>query len=169
VPFDWVIEAARELRKRLNVFGLTSFCKTTGGKGLHVVAALAMEKNSPDWPAAKAFARELCRRMAADQPGRFNMTMAMKARRGRIYLDYLRNDRMATAVAPLSPRAREDPTVSMPADWPQVRGGLDPKKFTVRTAPALLRKNRPWKDYAQSAQPLRQAIERLLKKNQGET
>ena len=163
VPFGRVIEAAVELRKRLESFGLTGFCKTTGGKGLHVVTALAPDKKSPDWSAAKTFAQEVCRRLAADQPDRFIMTMAKKDRGGRIFLDYLRNDRMATAVAPLSPRAREGATVSMPVDWPQVRAGLDPKKFTVRTAPALLRKNRPWKDYAKSAKPLRQAIEQLLK------
>jgi len=163
VPFARVIEAAVELRKRLESFGLTGFCKTTGGKGLHVVTALASDKKSPDWWAAKTFAQEVCRRLAADQPDRFNMTMAKKDRGGRIFLDYLRNDRMATAVAPLSPRARKGATVSMPVDWPQVRAGLDPKKFTVRKAPSLLRKNRPWKDYTKSAKPLRQAIEQLLK------
>jgi bifunctional non-homologous end joining protein LigD len=163
VPFARVIEAAVELRKRLESFGLMGFCKTTGGKGLHVVTALAPDKKSPDWWAAKTFAKEVCRRLAADQPDRFNMTMAKRARVGRIFLDYLRNDRMATAVAPLSPRAREGATVSMPVDWPQMRAGLDPKKFTVRTTPALLRKNWPWKDYAKSAKPLRQAIEQLLK------
>jgi bifunctional non-homologous end joining protein LigD len=163
VPFGRVIEAAVELRKRLKALGLTAFCKTTGGKGLHVVTALTADKKSPDWSAAKTFAREVCRRLSADQPDRFSMTMAKKDRGGRIFLDYLRNDRMATAVAPLSPRASEGATVSMPVDWPQVRAGLDPKKFTVRTAPALLRKNRPWKDYARSAKPLRQAIEQLLK------
>jgi bifunctional non-homologous end joining protein LigD len=89
--------------------------------------------------------------------------MTKKDRRGRIFLDYLRNDRMATAVAPLSPRAREGATVSMPIDWPQVRAGLDPRSCTLRTAPALLRKNRPWRDYEESATPLRQAIEKLLK------
>jgi bifunctional non-homologous end joining protein LigD len=163
VPFGRVIEAAVALRKRLKGFGLTGFCKTTGGKGLHVVTPLASDKKSPDWWAAKTFAQEVCRRLAADQPDRFNMTMAKKDRSGRIFLDYLRNDRMATAVAPLSPRARKGATVSMPVDWSQVRAGLDPKKFTVRMAPSLLRKNRPWKNYAESAKPLRQAIEHLLK------
>jgi bifunctional non-homologous end joining protein LigD len=163
VPFGHVIQTAIELRKRLEDLGLTAFCKTTGGKGLHVVTPLAADKKSPDWPAAKAFAREVCRRLAADQPDRFIMTMTRKDRGGRIFLDYLRNDRMATAVAPLSPRAREGATVSMPLSWPQVRAGLDPKKFTVRSAPALLRRNRPWKDYAGSANPLRRAIEQLLK------
>jgi len=163
VYFGRVIEAAVELRKRLEGFGLTGFCKTTGGKGLHVVTALASDKKSPDWWAAKTFAQEVCRRLAADQPDHFNMTMAKKDRGGRIFLDYLRNDRTATAVAPLSPRAREGATVSMPVDWSQVRAGLDPKKFTVRMAPTLLRKNRPWKDYTKSAKPLRQAIEQLLK------
>lgn len=163
VPFGRVIEAAVELRKRLERFGLTGFCKTTGGKGLHVVTALAFDKKSPNWWAAKTFAQEVCRRLAVDQPEHFSTTMTKKNRGGRIFLDYLRNDRMATAVAPLSPRAREGATVSMPVDWPQVRAGLDPKKFTLRTAPALLRRKRPWKDYARSAKPLRHAIELLLK------
>jgi bifunctional non-homologous end joining protein LigD len=163
VPFGRVIEAAVELRKRLKILGLTTFCKTTGGKGLHIVAPLAYDKKSPDWGAAKMFAQEVCRRLAADHPDRFKTTMSKKERAGHIYLDYLRNDRVATAVAPLSPRAREGASVSMAINWPQVRAGLDPGKFTVRTAPALLRKYQPWKDYAASAIPLRQAIEQLLK------
>jgi bifunctional non-homologous end joining protein LigD len=164
VPFGRVVEAAVALRKHLAEVGLTAFCKTTGGKGLHVVTTLAFDKKSPDWSAAKIFAQEVCRRLAADQPDRYIMTMTKKHRGGRIFLDYLRNDRMATAVAPLSPRASKGAPVSMPVDWPQVRAGLDPSKFTVRTAPPLLRKNRPWKEYAKSAKPFRQAIERLLKK-----
>ena len=127
------------------------------------ITALAPDKKSPDWSGAKTFAQEVCRRLATDHPDRFVTTMAKKDRGGRIFLDYLRNDRMATAVAPLSPRAREGATVSMPVDWSQLRAGLDPRQFTVRSAPALLRKNRPWKDYAKSAKPLRRAIEQLLK------
>jgi bifunctional non-homologous end joining protein LigD len=163
VPFGRVIDAAVELRNRLEELGLTAFCKTTGGKGLHVVAALAFDKKSPGWSTAKIFAHEVCRRLAADQPDRYITTMAKRHRGGRIFLDYLRNDRMATAIATLSPRAREGAPVSMPVDWPQVRAGLDPKKFTVRTAPMLLHKNRPWKEYAKSAKSFREAIEQLLK------
>jgi bifunctional non-homologous end joining protein LigD len=161
VEFTAVIDAAIELRDRLKALGLTGFCKTTGGKGLHVVTPLAKAKL--EWPMAKEFAKEVCRRLAADRPDAYVMNMAKKERTGRIFLDYLRNDRTSTAVAPLSPRAREGATVSMPIDWPQVKKGLDPRKFTLRTAPALLKKTEPWTDYAASAKPLRPAIERLLK------
>jgi bifunctional non-homologous end joining protein LigD len=107
VPFDRVIEAALEMHDRLKALGLASFCKTTGGKGLHVVTPLATSKKDKlGWPEAKAFAREICVQMAADNPTRYLVNMAKKERVGRIFLDYLRNDRMSTAVAPLSPRAR---------------------------------------------------------------
>src|SRR5262249_11463110 len=116
-----------------------------------------------DWDAAKMFAKEICRRLADEAPERYVLNMAKKERGGRIFLDYLRNDRMSTAVAPLSPRARAGATVSMPLSWTQVKTGLDPRKFTLRTAPALLKKSKPWADYARSAKPLRSAIERLIK------
>jgi len=159
LDFEAVIDAAREVKARLEAVGLAPFCKTTGGKGLHVVTPLARARL--DWPTAKTFARELCARMAADSPDRYLVNMAKAKRTGKIFLDYLRNDRMSTAVAPLSPRARPGAAVSMPLTWGQVRAGLDPKKYTVRTAPALLGKSDAWEGYFESERPLADAIKRL--------
>jgi bifunctional non-homologous end joining protein LigD len=162
VAFEAVVAAAGELQRRLEALGLVTFCKTTGGKGLHVVTPLAVQKaRNVSWPEAKAFAREVCRRMAADAPDRFLITMSKKQRAGKIFLDYLRNDRLATAVAPLSPRARPGAPVSMPLKWAQVKPGLDPNGFTLRTVASLLKKAKPWADYAEGERPLSAAIKKL--------
>ncbi|MGL3606248.1 DNA ligase D [Rhizobium sp. G187] len=164
VPFTAVVEAAREMRDRLEELGLISFCKTTGGKGLHVVSPLAVNKKKPlSWDEAKGFARDVCQQMAAENPDRYLIKMTKSLRKGRIFLDYLRNDRMATAVAPLSPRARPGAPVSMPLTWAQVKKDLDPKRFTIRTVPALLSKSPAWQDYCDGERSLDQAIKRLGK------
>ncbi|HEX5459869.1 MAG TPA: DNA ligase D [Steroidobacteraceae bacterium] len=162
VGFEAVIEAARELRERLEGLGLATFLKTTGGKGLHVVTPFTQPRNKTlDWPLVKSFARELCARMAADSPRLYVINMAKRVRTGRIFLDYLRNDRTATAVAPLSPRAREGAPVSMPLTWAQARAGLNPRKFTLRTAPALLDRSGAWEGYSEASRPLQPAIAKL--------
>jgi len=166
VDFDTVVATARELKERLSGLGLESFCKTTGGKGLHVVAPLIeTARAATDWATAKDLSHALCLAMEADTPDLYVVNMAKSKREGRIFLDYLRNDRMATAVAPLSPRARPGATVSMPLSWARVRAGLDPRKFTIRTAPAMLKKSKPWSDYDDARRSLADAIRKLKRKS----
>jgi bifunctional non-homologous end joining protein LigD len=161
VPFGDVIAAAKELRERIERLGLVAFCKTTGGKGLHVVTPLRVKPEGLGWDAAKPFAEAVCSAMASDSPQRYLVKMSKKLRAGRIYLDYLRNDRTATAVAPLSPRARPGATVSMPLAWSQLRAGLDPGRFTLANVPSLIAKAWPWQDYGDAERPLEAAIRKL--------
>jgi bifunctional non-homologous end joining protein LigD len=158
VKFDAVIAGALEIRDRLKAVGLESFCKTTGGKGLHVVTPLKVGRNAIEWPVAKNFAHIICAQMAEDSPAKYLDNMSKQQRVGKIFLDYLRNDRTSTAVAVLSPRAREGAPVSMPIQWKEARRGLDPKRFTVRSTPELLRKSKPWEGYGKAARSLSDAI-----------
>jgi bifunctional non-homologous end joining protein LigD len=166
VDFADVVEAAKDMRQRLTAAGLESFCKTTGGKGLHVVTPLLHgARDRVTWKEAKAFAQAVCQWMANDDPQRYLLNMSKKLRNGKIFLDYLRNDRLSTAVAVLSPRARPGATVSMPLTWAQVRGDLDPKKFTVRTVPALLSKTKAWQGYDDAAASIKAAMKKLAGKS----
>jgi bifunctional non-homologous end joining protein LigD len=164
LPFDAVVAAARTMREALSACGFTPFVKTTGGKGLHVVVAIkGTAKTPPAWDDAKDFARTLCERVAAAEPGRFVTNMAKKQRGGKIFLDYLRNGRMATAIAPYSPRARDGAPVAFPLPWSRVRKGLDPAVFTIASVPSLLKRADPWADLAASAAPLAAARKKLAK------
>jgi bifunctional non-homologous end joining protein LigD len=148
VAFADVAAAALEVRERLAAAGLAGFAKTTGGKGLHVTAPLAPGQG---WDAAKAFAKGIADAMAADDPDRFTAKAAKAGREGRIYLDYLRNELGATAVAPYSPRARPGATVAAPLAWEEVTPALDPAALTVGTVPA---RPDPWAGFAGAAAPL---------------
>ncbi|MCP3411024.1 DNA ligase D [Bradyrhizobium sp. CCGB01] len=165
VEFADVVDAAKEMRQRLTDVGMESFCKTTGGKGLHVVVPLLHgARDKVSWKEAKAFAQGVCQWMADDDPERYLLNMAKKLRNGKIFLDYLRNDRMSTAVAPLSPRARDGATVSMPLTWAQVKGDLDPKRYTVRTVPGLLTRSKAWEGYEDAAASIKPAMKKLAGK-----
>jgi DNA ligase D len=145
VPFADVAAAALAMRDRLlAAAGLASFAKTTGGKGLHVTAPLAPGPGW-DWAGVKALARSVAEALAAGEPARYTAAAAKGEREGRIYVDYLRNDRGATAVAPYSPRARPGATVAAPLAWEEVAHDLDPEAFTVRSVPARVRERPdPW-------------------------
>jgi bifunctional non-homologous end joining protein LigD len=162
-----VVTAAKELAQRLRELGLEAFCKTTGGKGLHVVTPFKTSRTSGlTWKSAKAFAFEVCQQMAADSPELYLTNMSKRKRVGKIFLDYLRNDRMATAVAPLSPRARDGAPVSMPLTWAQVRTGLDPMRYTIRSVPALIARSTAWQDYCEAERAFLPAAKKLLGRRQ---
>ena len=159
LDFAAVIAAANTVKAKLQSLGLTPFIKTTGGKGLHLVAPIASDaRRKVTWEQAKAFAKAVSEAIRADAPDRFTTVMAKKARGGKIFLDYLRNGRMATAVAPWSPRARPGAGIACPLTWSQVKPGLDPSAFSLHTADALLRKPDPWKDFRAAEASLRPAL-----------
>jgi len=162
VAFAEVVDAAKMMRQHLSTLGMESFCKTTGGKGLHVVVPLLVTaRENVTWQEAKGFAQDVCQLMTREYSDRYLINMSKKKRTGKIFLDYLRNDRMSTAVAVLSPRARDGATVSMPLSWAQVKGDLDPRRFTLRSVPALLAKSKVWQGYDEAASSIKAAMKKL--------
>jgi len=162
LDFADVISASKVVKAKLESLGLNPFVKTTGGKGLHVVVPIRTDARSKvSWEQNKAFARAVSEAIRADDPDRFTTTLAKKARGGKIFLDYLRNGRMATAVAPWSPRARPGAGIAFPLSWGQVKSGLDPKAFNIRAAPALLKKADPWTDFRAGAVSLKPALKKM--------
>ncbi|RWE87830.1 DNA ligase D [Mesorhizobium sp.] len=162
VSWEAVIEAAVETRDRLKNAGLVPFIKTSGGKGLHVVAPL---KPKAEWPAVKAFTKAIADSMAADSPNRYVSTITKSKRRGKILVDYLRNQRGATAVAPYSTRARPGAAVSMPLAWDELGPGIGPAYFTVENTPTRLASlsSDPWQDFRAAAAPIEDRANRRKK------
>jgi bifunctional non-homologous end joining protein LigD len=135
VPWSQVIEAAIEVRDRLSALGLASFVKTTGGKGLHVVFPLTPKAG---WDEVKGFAQSIAEGMAADHPDRYTANMAKRTRQGRIFIDYLRNGRGATAIGAYSTRARPGAAVSTPLTWDELGPGIRSNHFTLENLPQRL-------------------------------
>ena len=130
-----IVAAAHDMRKRLEAEGLPSFCRTSGGKGLHVVVPLIPKAN---WDKARAWSRAFAERAERDAPDKYVASIPKARRRGRILIDWLRNGLGSTAVASFSPRARPNATVAMPVAWSEVTARLDPQKFTIQTAPSRM-------------------------------
>ncbi|QDA36909.1 DNA ligase D (plasmid) [Paracoccus liaowanqingii] len=152
VSWTQIIEAAVEVRDRLKAAGLESFVKTSGGKGLHVVAPLTPKAQ---WDEVKAFTKGIAQAMAADSPERYVATVSKAKRGGKTLIDYLRNGRGATAVAPYSTRARLGAAVSMPLDWSELGPAIGPDHFTVNNAVARISSTPdPWADFWKAAVPL---------------
>jgi len=157
LTFVDVMAAAREVRAMLDSIKLTSFLKTTGGKGLHLVVPIVRRY---DWQEVKGFAKRVAERLAKDKPERYLIRMSKAERRGRILIDYLRNDPTSTAIAPYSTRSREGAPVATPLAWAELNEKLDPQAFNEKAVPARLQNLRadPWKDIRAAKQPLPRRI-----------
>lgn len=153
VAWKDVLRTARELRDRLHQLGLTAFPRTTGGKGLHLVVPL---RPMADWGTVKAFAAAVVEQHARDEPSLLTTHMSLAKRHGRIYLDYLRNSRGATAIASYSPRARPRAPVAVPLRWDELSPAVRSDHYTVETLPRRLEalKADPWEGFVDAAVPL---------------
>ena len=162
VPWAEVVRTARELRARLSDLGLSSWVKTTGGKGLHVVVPVLP---AAPWDEFKAFSKAVVERMVRDDPSRYTAKLAKASRAGKIFVDYLRNGRGATAVAGFSTRARPGAPVSTPLSWDELSPKLKPESFDARTVPRRLRllgRGDPWEGYWAAKQSLTEEMKREL-------
>jgi bifunctional non-homologous end joining protein LigD len=161
LPWRSVIEAARRLRGRIRELGLEAFVKTTGGKGLHVVVPIFPEER---WDTVKQFTKDLAESIAREAPDRYLITMSKAQRAGRLFIDYLRNGRGATAVAAYSTRARAGAPVSVPLRWEELTEKLRPDAFTVRNLRQRLKALRkdPWEKFQASRRSIRPALRRVV-------
>jgi bifunctional non-homologous end joining protein LigD len=157
VAFAEVTRAASDMRDRLQQLGLRSFCRTTGGKGLHVVVPL---EPVAGWEEVKPFCRAFAELLSEEQPDRFLSTVKKADRRGRILIDWLRNGLGATAVASFCPRARPGASVATPLAWDEVTQKLDPSAFTLHSVPDRLARQRtdPWEGFSGVEQRLPDAF-----------
>lgn len=151
LDFAHVRAAAGELRRRLRDAGLDSFPLVTGGKGVHVVVPLA---RGHSWEAHRDFAEAMARLMAEENPDRYVATMSKAKRRGKIFVDYLRNTRGATAIAPFSTRARPGAYVAMPLSWARLARMRDAHPVRVGEAKRFLGRRDPWPNYFKLRQRL---------------
>lgn len=164
VKWDDVISAAYAIREFLEELGLVSFLKTTGGKGLHLVIPI---QPRVEWEEAKEFCHSVASAIVQASPNRFVATMSKAARKGKIFVDYLRNGRGATSVAPYSTRAKPDAPVSTPIDWKELNPRLRSDTFTVLNLPGRLKKLKqdPWEEMPKVKQSITKRIRAFLEKS----
>jgi bifunctional non-homologous end joining protein LigD len=154
-------EAAETLRGRLSGLGFTAFVKTTGGKGLHVVVPITPKQ---DWDRVKAFTKQVAEDLVREAPQLYTATMSKSKRQGKIFIDYLRNARTATAVSAYSTRARANAPVSAPVHWDELATDVRGEFFTIRNVPDRLARLRrdPWEGYEKARRPITNAVLRKL-------
>jgi bifunctional non-homologous end joining protein LigD len=168
VAWTQVVDAALLLRGSLKELGLTSFLKTTGGKGLHIVVPL--EPKRP-WSEVKEFTRSMAEALVVADPSKYTVSMSKAARPGKIFVDYLRNERGATAVVAYSPRARPGAPVSLPLEWKELKKTQVGNSVTLLDVPARLKKRKtdPWADLLSIRQSISNEALRAVSNIRAET
>jgi bifunctional non-homologous end joining protein LigD len=159
VAWPTTVDAAHEVRALLSELGLESWVKTTGGKGLHLVVPIARRT---DWDETKEFVHAFARELASRHPDRYTASISKSKRGGKLFIDYLRNGRAATAVCAYSTRRHENATVSMPIAWSELTERLRPSDFTLRTVPDRIGRRDPWHGFFEARQSITQAAKRAL-------
>jgi bifunctional non-homologous end joining protein LigD len=156
-PWGQVVDGATTLRATLRSLGLASFVKTTGGKGLHVVVPCTPEL---EWERVKSFTQVMSEQMAANDPKRYTAKLPKAQRHGKVFVDYLRNGRGATAIAPFSTRARPGAPVATPVGWSEI-GKVRPDQFTLHNLAERLAKLKsdPWRELATTEQSLVSSVQ----------
>lgn len=153
MDFKKVKEAAYELKILLEKLQLKSFIKVSGGKGLHVQVPISPEY---DWDQVKEFAKKICEQMEIKNPDKYTTTISKSKRKGKIFLDYLRNGYGATAIAPYSVRARKHAPVALPITWAEAKKLKSGHPYTLKDVPKLLKKRAdPWKGYLKLKQKIK--------------
>lgn len=153
LPWDRVVDAAVALRERLGHLGLETFVRTTGGKGLHVMAPLVRRAG---WDEVREFTRAVAQELVESDPQGYTATASKKGRKGKIFIDYLRNAANGTVIASFSPRAREGAPVAVPLAWDELDAGAERPVFTVNDVPDRVRKQKrdPWDGFTSLRQSL---------------
>ena len=154
VKWPVVVDAAHQMRELLKNLSLETFVKMTGGKGVHVVAPLSPRR--AEWDAVKSFTQQVAQGLAEQYPDRFVAKMSKAARKGKIFVDYLRNDRGSTAIAPYSTRAKEVATVAVPLTWDELTVKMKPDAWNVENLPRRLQalQQDPWEGFWEVKQGL---------------
>lgn len=151
LDFSAITSAATDIRDRLEALHLKSYPLVSGGKGIHVVVPLKPER---EWPDAKAFCRAFVQNMAEDEPDRFTANLSKAQRKGRVFLDYLRNERGSTAICPWSLRSRQGAPVAVPVSWDEVPKLKQANGFSLKAAAARAKDKDVWADYFKQRQVL---------------
>jgi bifunctional non-homologous end joining protein LigD len=152
LPWQRVLEAASTLRARLDDIGLTGFPRVTGGKGLHIVVPVTPRT---EWSAAKAFTKQVAEAMARSEPDKYLAKMTKQLRKGKIFIDYLRNAPGATAVCSYSTRARAGAPLAAPLAWDELDDKLRPDRFNVKNFDERLNNYQdPWASFDEARAPI---------------